>query len=259
MKKIINREYRNLVYQKWEFILQSSIIRNFWLSTKGKVKDIMRASEWWEVIDTYITLCPFYDKKTSWINWEYSSFEEVWIRYRDKFKANIEALNFLRSFINLRVNFVLADRWVLLQEWYEKNNFWNDIKLIKEIYLKEISKYLQEFNFTSFSELWIWIDETCNLGEDKSITEIINILEDFWIEYEKFKYSLQIIIKAFWMTWAYFLVKNYLEENKILLEKFENVIILNTEAVSPLNSLYNSWSFKLDSKNVFARIDINTK
>lgn len=256
--KSISKTYKEIVSDKETFKKWNYLIKNFWLSTKGQVKNMIKSSNDWKEIETYITLCPFYDKENWWIRWDYESFSDIWPRYKSKLQASLDVLEFLKTRFNLKVNFLLADRWVLISENYDTDNFDNDIKWIIKLYSDKISETIDDFEIKTFTDIWIEIDQISNLSEDKDIKDIEKILKNFEIDYDKFKFSLDIIIKSFWITWAYYLILNYLKENKQLLDLFQNSIFVNTEATSPLNSLYTAWKYKLDSQNLFARVDINS-
>lgn len=257
MKNTITKQYKDIITSKEQFIRDNPLIKNFWLSTKWKIKDIIKMTNSWDKIETYITLCPFYDKETWWINWSYSNFEDIGQRYQDKLKASLDVLDFLWDRFDLKVKFLLADRGVMINKDVYSNNFDNDIKSISELYRYKISERLDNYEIKTFTDLWINIDQVCDTSEIKSKEEIIEVLSSFWVFYDKFKFSLEIIINSFWLTWAYYLVLNYLTENKQLIEMFDNTLLINTEATSPLNSLYTAWVNKFDNNNLFARVDIN--
>lgn len=254
MKTTIANQYKEFISWKNQFAIDNEIIKNFWVSTRWMIKQILKNPE--QDLETYVTLCPFYDKTTWWIKWDYNSFAEVWQRYKDKLKASLDTIEFLNQTFNLKVNFILADRWIMVNNNYNSQNLENDINWILDIYNTEISKNIDNFKIITFSDMNIWIDQLCNTDESKNIEDIKNILSTFWVDYDKFNCSLQVIIQSFWLTWAYYLVLNYLQENKQLIEMFEWKLLINTEACSPLNSLYAVWTNKITSKNLFARIDI---
>lgn len=251
----IGRQFKDLKTQKEQFALWTWLIKNFWLSNKKMVKKLLNQDS---QIPTYVTLCPFYDREKWWINWEYSSFWEVDYKYQKKLKSSLLALEFLKKYYPLKVEFLLADRWVMLSWKYNIDNFDSDILWIRDLYFQEISRVLNNVNITTFTDFWIDIEQTCNVDEEIDISEIYKVLIDYWVDVEKFKFSLEIIIQSFWKTWAYYLILNYLEENKQLCEIFEDIIFLNTEVTSSLNSLYRVSKNKIDAKNIFARVDINS-
>ncbi len=256
MEKIITPKWLNK--NKEDFVQNDSIIERIWLSNKKSIREIVEMSKWWEEVETYLTLCPFYDfEKTWWIKWDYKKFEDIDQRYKNKFEASLSTLKFLNEQgIKTKVNFLLADNWIITTNKYNKSRFDEDIYWIKELYKKQINDKLAYYNFTTFSEFWIKWQTICNISEEKTINDTIKILENFWIDTEKFKFSLEIIERAFKSTWAYYLIKSYLEENKQLNELIEKSIFINTEAVWPLNNLYTIWNDKLDKNNLLVTIKI---
>ncbi len=255
--KTIKQSYKKLYDSKDNLVKELSYIERVGFSTKWQVKKILKKSKDWEKIDTYITLCPFYDWK-GWIKWGYNNFEEVWIRYKNKLQASLEVINLLKDFFNLKLNFILANQMVLVDSNYNIDKFDKDIRWSLELYNKKIKDSLsnQDFFIWTFGDIWLQLNTFCNVEKEKNEEDIMWILKDFWVDYEKFKFSLQIIINSFWISWAYYLIKWYLEETKQLLEIFKENIIINTEAIWPLNTLYTAWSCKLNSQNMLVKIKI---
>ena len=256
MEKIITTKSFNK--KRDIFVQKNEIIESIWISNKKNIKEIIEISKQGNVIETYLTLCPFYDfKKTWWIKGDYKNFKDINWRYKDKFSASMSILDFLKEQnINIKVNFLLADNGIIVNDKYDKKRFNDDILWITDLYKSEISKSLDDYNFINFSDFWINWEKLNDISQIKTTNETIEILNNFWINIEKFKFSLEIIEKSFWITGAYYLIKSYLEENKQLNELLEKSIFINTEATWPLNSLYTAGDKKLDKNNLLVRVKI---
>ena len=248
---------KSLNKAKEDFVTGNKGIRTISFSTKKAIKEIGYINMLWEKIETYVTLCPFYDRETWWIKWDYKNFEDVNQRYKDKFSASLDVLDFLeQQEINTKVNFLLADIWIIINDEYNQNRFKDDILWITNLYKEEISKRLDNYNFIKFSDFWINWQTLCNVSEEKTTQDTIKILEKFWVNTKNFKFSLEIIEKSFWITGAYYLIKSYLEETEQLSKLLKKSIFINTEATWPLNSLYTAWKTKLDIENLLIRVKI---
>ncbi len=237
---------------------QNELLRNFWLSSKNSLKQILSRASIWEQIPVYITLCPFYDGKWG-IRGDYEKFDQIWIRYQKKFKASMEITEFLCQNIgDLDIRFLLADQWILIKDNYNTNRLADDLEWIKKLYSDRISYVLWGNNFSlqTFSEIWLNLEQFANLDNQYSIQDIRNILEEYEIDPDKFSNSLNIIINSFGLNGAYYLIRNYLQENQQLIKIMNWIIFINTEAVSPLNSLYDSGKNRINQTNLFAKVEI---
>ncbi len=255
--KTIKQIYKELYTFKDNLVKESDIIERIGFSTKWQIKNLLWKTRSWEEIDTYITLCPFYDGEW-WIKWDYDDFSEVWDRYQNKFNASLEVINLLQNYFNLKLNFLLADQMVLVNSNYNTDKISEDIEWTLDLYNEKIKSTLIKLDFSikTFSEIWLNLDNICDTSIEKTEDDIKWVLDNFWVDFDKFSFSMQIIINAFWMSWAYYLIKWYLEETKQLLDIFKENIIINTEAVWPLNSLYSAGDYKLDSKNMLVKVKI---
>lgn len=253
----ITEKLRQLSTAKEDFVRKSQgrLFKNLGLSTKWSLKSLLsKARKWWKT-PAYITLCPFYDE--GGIKGDYDRFEDIKPRYREKFAASMEVLSFLAENIwELDIRFMLADQGVLVRWSYDTTRFWSDIQWIKDLYTQEIAKTFSEFSLQTFSQTWLTLETFAELERQYTIQDINSLLEEYWVSPWSFSASLSIIIRAFWISWAYYLVRNYLSENEQLIQMLNGAIFINTEAVSPLNSLYYAGKYKLDQTNVFARVDI---
>jgi len=261
IKNTIWETYKYLKSEKDIFVKQNPLIKNFWLSNKKMVKNIITRSKNNEEIDTYVTLCPFYSDW--WIRWDYSSFENLPNRYQNKLNSALDIIDFLWNYFSMNIKFLLSDLWIMIMDPnFDRSNFTKIIDDTICIYKNRLIEKLWSWNFSlsTFSEEWIKLDSICDCSElnIKTKEDIYIILQEYWINSDKFKFSLDVIIKSFWITWAYYLVKNYLEENKQLIERYDDSIFVNVEVCSPLNSLYTVWKYKLNATNLFAKVDINS-
>jgi len=245
---------------KEDYFSKNNLIRNVWIWWNWQLKNLLKKWENLEEVELFATLCPFYDWENIWIKWDYENFSEVEEKYQNKLQASLELIKFFWENFNLKIKFLLADRGVLLSDKYNLENFDEDISWTKKLYREKISETLWEkFDFQTFTDFWITIPQISKISEKKSRNETLEVLENFWVDSEKFKFNLEIIEKSFWETWAYYLISSYLEENRQFLEKISDWIFLNVEATWPLNSLYEKWRFKMNEKNIFAKVELNPK
>lgn len=261
MKTRMKEITRDFNESRDQFVTNSNIIERVWLSNKWQLKKVLKENTYWdkEEIETFITLCPFYDENW-WISWDFQDFEEIWERYKKKLSANLDVLEFLKWYFNLKITFILADQWVLINSDYDKSLLNWDLENIRNLYKDKIWETLglEEFELNTFSDMWIDIQKTCNIEEVKTEDDIKLILEEYEIDFIKYKPSLDILIKAFKLSWAYFLIKCYLEENMQLSSILKDSIFINTEVVWPLNSLYTIWKYKLNKENLLVTVKIKT-
>lgn len=252
----ISKRYRNLDSQKTRLVQSNPLIKNIWFSTKGQVKNALSNSE--NARDIFITLCPLYSDK--WLpKWSYNSFESVWIKYQKKFEVSLIVLDFLKSTFNLKIRFLLADRWMVVKENIDEVELKGEVEGMLNLYNQKLSEVIDwDFLIETFSSIWIPIKQSQVVKKTFTIKDINLLLADYWLDINSFSNSLQVIITNFWYEKWYYLIKNYLETNQFLTHNFTDKIFVNTETTSPKNNLFTDWKYKLNENNLFVRVDINS-
>lgn len=248
-----NKNFKRLITEKEIFQKENKYISNFWLKSRKNIKTIIDGKN---EVELYVTLCLFYDKKTGLIKWDFEDFTDLSSSYQSKFYASLDTIDFLSNYFNFKVNFLLADRWILLKEESDIYELDKKIIWVKDLYSKEISKKLDSYNIDTFTNFWLNIDRFIYLKWEIKENDILNLFEKYKVDYNMFKNSFNIIKSIFWLEKTYYIILNYLKEAEYLSLNNNWNIFVKSETISSLNSIYNIWKYRLKDNNIFARLDI---
>ena len=205
----------------------------------------------WVILDLYALVSPTYTNNQELSSDpDYFTKDSKWLELRvpKKLNASVEAIKLLWKYFNFRTNIVVADTWLLLSEEYAQSRDISEaIWTTESLYKARISELLPNnpINTTRLSSL-IWQDSAVvKMDSQPTREDCENIIRENATDPKQLLKNLWILIDAFWVTVAYFELRAYFEESRLIWDTLWRSIILNIEWTSVGNKLLTKWFWNL--------------
>lgn len=245
-----------LEISKQAYVSASPNVKSVSFNTRETTKNVLSIARFGEIVQTYATLCPIYDKSTGGIRGDYASFQDVPARFRAKYEGTVSAVKFLSSVVPVRVTYLLADRGILVGGEYDSNRRESDLAGIRSLYSSQLEIDDPSARLSTFSDIGIDLPELCNSNDPLGESDIRELLDRRKCDISAD--ALQIVVRAFGLAGAYYFIQNYLDESAQLAKNFKDDVFVNSEFCSPLNSLYRKGDRRAMDKNCMMLVNLAT-
>ena len=182
---------------------------------------------------------------------DYFSRESSWLESRvpKKLLAAVSAIEFLKKYFTFKIQIAIADTGLLLsQQFVDATDIEASLSSAESMYQKRVSELLDDdsISTTRMSKLVREATYTIvDMQKTPTIDDCKKIIIENAISPRAILDNLPILINAFGVTVAYYELRAYFAESRLLWENLWRTIIVNIEWTSVWNKLLTKWQQNL--------------
>lgn len=240
--------FKEIQRDKANFVQDSTNLRSLAIQNKEWFKEVFKYQSAWNIAEVQAILCPMYNDN-GWLSTDSDYFEQVswWLtgRIQKKIQLITDIIWFVQNYFELKVNFLIADNWLLLSE----NNRMDESEINKKIetsigiFQKQIESIYSwsDFSISKMSDTDLDLERVRDMSFIPTIDDCKTLIMEKSIAPIALLRWLDRLIEMYGVTAAYYELDAYLKESKYFGDNYKNNIIINVEGSSLGNKKFLKW------------------